>query len=177
MSLGQRVTKRFLLFFSVILMFSILNASEDVLGWRNTKWGLNEQEILNLFPKEAIKLKQAINYDDFYAPIAILNYEIAGDQYDVHFLFNRKTDKLEGINILPVEKKPESLRTMFFQLEQLLTEKYGTPSLRQEDKKINQTKIFWQYPSTVIKLSLFEIKIIDSSILGIYYRMPSKDLK
>jgi hypothetical protein len=147
---------------------------KDVKGWRDAKWGSNEAQLLALFKDEAIRLNEIHEYDKWYAAIAIPNYEISNFKFTVHFLMDNKSKTLQQVNIIATKETLDSIYTAFPSLEQALTEKYGPPSFR-NDKEEENKNIVWNFPSTIIELSLLDLKSADVKNLVITYHPPTTD--
>jgi len=168
--------------FVILLIFFFIATSgpyaqaqqKDVKGWRDARWGLNEDQLLALFKGEAIRLNEVVEYKEWYAAIAIPNYEISDYEYTVHFLMDKKNKTLEQVNIIATSKTLESIYKAFSQLEKVLREKYGPPSFR-NDGETDTRDVIWNFPSIIIDLSLMDMKIIHFKNLVIKYTQPTKD--
>jgi hypothetical protein len=147
---------------------TVQGQQKDVKGWREAKWGMTENEILITFKGEAVRLEKIEEYSSWYAPIGIIDYEIAGDKYKVHFLIDKDKKVLQQVNIIADEGFKE---IRYKKLEQILTEKYGTPSFKNSDK--NESKIAWNFPSTIIELTYIHMKPVIENLTVIYH--PPKE--
>lgn len=140
-----------------------LTKQGDVLGWGATEWGMSESQILQLLQSDAKKLDPPVEYTNptRFSNIGILNRDIGGKSFAIHFLFNQ-TKGLDEVMIKPNSEQPFGY---FELLYQLLSQKYGPATLMDRDEKINITDtVIWRFPSTVI-----ELKRIDSSVLNLLF--------
>ncbi len=157
----------------VSLAFQIQGQQKDIKGWRDTRWGMNEDQILALFKGQAIKLDEIVRYDKWYASICIPNYVISDLEYTVHFLIDKKSKTLQQVNIFAAKETLSTLNIAFRQLEQVLTEKYGPPSFKKNEGETK--KVVWNFPSTIIELVSMDMQSIHFKNLSIVYRPPTKD--
>jgi hypothetical protein len=169
----KKTSTAFAIFLLLVGIHSVTAQQNDVKGWREARWGMTEEQILSAFKGEAVRLNEPENYDSWYASVGIPKYDISGEAYFVHFLMGKKSKTLQQVNIIAAEATKEFIDNAFTRLEQILTEKYGTPSFR--DEKDERKQVIWNYPSTVITLSYMNMKSIDFKNLVITYHPPSKD--
>lgn len=75
--------------------------------------------------------------------------------YDVRFYMDNKTGGLKTISIFCKEHEKSAI---CHRLEELLTQKYGKPSYRNDDTDglFKNRKICWHFPSTTITLAYVE---------------------
>lgn len=147
----------------------IMAQPKDVLGWREARWRMTEEQILTAFKGEAFRFKEeiAIPGGD-YAIIGIENINLRGENFTVRFIMDGKTRKLKRVSFRPVETwnlgDKVTLAT-FKNLEQLLVEKYGKPAYRDDKgtpdynirvKGYTNLVTKWLFPTTSIELSYME---------------------
>jgi len=161
--------------FSLICMITILGQQKDVNGWQEAKWGMTEDEVLEAFKGEAIRLDKIVAYQASYASIGIINYDISGDKYLVHFIFDENKKNLQRIAITP--EATTILDFHFRRLEQLLTEKYGIPYFKNTVTAMGGDKsvVAWNLESTIIELNFINIKLADIQYLNINIH-PAKEI-
>ncbi len=161
---------------------------KDVEGWSKARWGMTEEEILKAFTGEAKQLEKRENYKNAYATVGIDDIEIGGAKYKVRFLMDNYKNTLRQVLIKTKDENPAGAEVWFKSLEQMLVEKYGQPSYKDEkrepDRRISRTVVLegsvklttaWNFPTTIIELSYLEIRSINSRILTISYRQRLKE--
>jgi hypothetical protein len=165
-----------------LIIFMILYAPlalgeevKDVLGWRQARWGMSEDEVLRAFKGEAVRRTEAeLGKEEknphwpVYWPIVIKNINITSlyhnSNYDIYFVFDKKNKSLIAINIekpgasyidKPSKEKSYVSNSHFNELEALLINKYGMYTNINEDHSIvgKTTVAIWVFNSTIIKLS------------------------
>lgn len=167
--------------FIIILIFEsiiwgnskLFGQPKDVEGWSKAQWGMTEEQILEIFKGEVVRLDKVEFYENWYASIGINNLEIGGDKFYVHFLMNKKKKTLQQVNIIAKEEALQGIEVVFEFLEQLLVEKYGKPSFKNEEEY--KGRVIWNFPTTVIELSYLVISEINFKKLTIIYHPPRKD--
>ncbi len=160
---------------------------KDIDGWNKAQWGMSQDEVLRLFEGKEIRIYTS-EIENAHTSIEIKMFDIKNDKYIAHFLFDDATKKLIQVNLVPERKNPSE--TQFAELEQALTEKYGAPSYKRDnrtpDKRLSgglvlggdsDLRIAWNFPSTVINLMYNSLRVMDSTIsfLFITYRQNKKD--
>lgn len=167
--------------------------SKDVYGWNKARWGMTDSQVLKVLegkatrlpnPKSAFGLKEK---KDAHASIEIKMLDIQNDKYRALFIFDDVTNKLIKVSLEASEKNPPEVQ--FTRLEQVLTEKYGTPSYKNDDrtpdKRLRSGVVLggsdklaraWNFPSTVIYLEYGLIRLdTPISYIRIDYRQNIKD--
>jgi len=145
-----------LLLLLVFLCFSAISMSAEE-GYGKTKWGMNEEEIKNLYPSKTFKKlgKNIISFED----------EIAKEKVQIFFSFleskpiitkNDKEEKGEvsfiGYKLYKVRIIPENKGLdLFYKFDELLEKKYGSPT---EEKEL-EYKLIWNKEKTEISLQFF----------------------
>lgn len=146
--------------FILICALPTFGQQKDVQGWREAKWGMTENEILEAFKGEAVRLDKIEEWGqlNLYASIGINNYDIDGNKYGVNFAMDKTTKKLKMVQISLLDHTSGLVRTHFRDLEKLLTEKYGAPSFKNaSDKILNEIVVSWNFPSTIIEINYSNI--------------------
>jgi hypothetical protein len=182
----------------IILLF-VLYASnyafgqpKDVEGWNKTRWGMTKNKVLKAFEGKATAIEKPKKYEglskqrDAYALVVLDEIEIGGDKYTVDFVFDDSDKKLIMVIISIKGKRPSELQ--FSSLEQMLTEKYGSPSFakdtRKPDKRLRGGVVLegsdlleraWNFPSTIIELQYLDLRATNPKILQIKFRKNLKE--
>jgi hypothetical protein len=165
--------------------------TKDVEGWNKARWGMTENEVLKVFEGKAtaiekpVKCKGLSNQWDAYALVVLDEIEIDKDKYTVKFVFDGNDKKLIAVIVSTKDERPSE--SQFLSLEQMLTEKYGSPSFtkddREPDKRLSSGVILegsdllnraWNFPSTIIELRYLDLKVT-SRLLNIRYKKNSKE--
>jgi hypothetical protein len=153
------------------------------LGWRDSRWGMTEEQILNTFKGEAVRLPAEKKLaKGNYCNIVIENVKLGISIYQVNFVMDGQTKGLITVRISPAEKwnlGDKTTQAEFKDLEKLLIEKYGNPSYRDEmgnpdfSKRIKgHTNLVtkWNFPTTSIQLSYLEDRQTKLRYLNLNYR-------
>ncbi len=77
---------------------SLAQTPKDVEGWRGARWGMTEDELLAAFKNEIIRVDRR-TYRIGYSTLAIKDFEIFGDRYDVAFVMDNTDQKLLAVNL------------------------------------------------------------------------------
>jgi hypothetical protein len=139
-------------------------------AWRLARWGMTDSEILAAFKGEATLRPTVEKYKTGISRVWIEGLKIEGKPFNASFVLDPKTDKLKQI-ILELDKSEKSTDLFFPKFEQALTEKYGTPDFRHDDRKtdsLSRTRS-WNRGKTRIELKLFELHSINLKHLAISY--------
>lgn len=159
---------------SIFIAGNVLGQIKDVEGWRQARWGMTETQILEAFKGEAIRLDKIDKYYNHYASVGINNINISGKLFNVRFLMDDYSKVLIKINITPVDKRGASISD-FDDLKKRLIEKYGQPSFDNDrrEQSTNKSEVTWNYPTSIIDLTLVELKGI-AKVLVLSYRGKDK---
>ena len=130
--------------FWVLILLCLSNAysqKEDVLGWREARWGMSGKEIADAFKGE---VKAVTDHHplsgDYYVDYAIPNYELNGRMFTVFFQMDSKTKKLAQILIKANQGQIVHLDSEnFLLLEASLRSKYGVPGYKKDDLEAQET--------------------------------------
>jgi hypothetical protein len=163
---------KIILVFLLLLCIVTLSQTKDVTGWNKSYWGMTITEIDSVF-KNQIITKEKNEFNESYSNREIQNLEISSDKYRVIFIMNKKTDKLIGVTITPMQKDAEGLKWNFNSLDQMLVDKYGQPSFKYEspitDRNIVESKYVWNFKSTIITLDYYEMKSVSYKSMFLAY--------
>jgi hypothetical protein len=145
------------LILSVILVFISTSSpgQEDNYVWRKAYWGMTEQEVLDMFEDEAMKLSNAVRYKTGFSSVHIPQLEIMHEDYEVFFLFDEENWTLVGINIKCKEQNPEETDRIYRDLYEALSEKYGNAYSNDEDpdEELRKKEALWRSGNTNIALT------------------------
>ena len=156
----------------IALPLQTLAQPKDVEGWNKARWRMTEEQILSAFEGQVERLPETTKYTRVYANLWIKNLDIGGEQYEVLFQMDNKTNQLVQVLIKPKEIK--ALSVQFNPLEQMLVEKYGPPSYKEDSYKLDNFTRAWNFPTTTIELQYIDLKIARMEpILTLVYR-PNK---
>jgi len=178
----QKVKKVLLIILVVICASNYsFGQPKDVEGWNKARWGMTENEVLKVFEGKATAIEKPRKYQglskqwDAYSSIILDEIEIGKDKYTVDFIFDDKDKKLIMIIVSIKNKSP--LELQFSSLEQMLTEKYGSPSFKidSEGSHLLERERAWNFPSTIIELKYFDMRVINSKSLKVVYNKNLKE--
>ena len=168
------------LLFVVILLFDhALAQPKDVLGWREARWGMTEEQLLETFKGEIRRLPKQVSYSEGdYATLGINNIKIARGAYNARFIMDAHTKTLKTVQIVPATDCEKSI-TSFKSLEMLLMKKYGSPSYKGDlstkdfSKRVKGHKDLvtkWYFPTSSIDLNYLEDRSTSFKFLTLNYR-------
>src|SRR5439155_16420909 len=95
--------------------------------------------------------------------ITIKEIEIASTKFRAFFIFDYDSRKLKAVTLEGVEDTSPA-RT-FSSIEKLLTEKYGSPTYKQENKNVS-----WKLTKTVIELLYVNIPLAKWTQVFVTYK-------
>jgi hypothetical protein len=151
---------------------------QSIEGWRGAKWGMSVADVLAAFKGEAEKLSKEEGWKDGVCLVKIPKLELAGEPFDVNFVFEKDKQVLKQVVLLASETV-SSPELTFVPLEQKLTEKYGKPDFSNNeisgsDKSVITKKRSWKKGKTRIELRFFEIKEVIKRLTVTYEEIPEK---
>lgn len=150
---------------SIAVMFLLLPVfvlaaeaqTNDVPGWQDARWGMNEAEIVGKFGEQLTKLPQSEKFAAAYVDYIISPYKISSGIYTVRFQMNNVTKKLDQVLIRLDQMDSLIPNEMYFnQLDSLLTEKYGSPKWKNDQRKSGgdlKLERKWVFTTTTIELT------------------------
>ena len=164
MTVLVRSLRTTLIGFSLLCLLSC-RAKIDLEGWRQAKWGMTEEEILDAFKGEAVRLNPSERYHQAVATVGIEFLQISGFSFKAHFLLDEKTKRLFQVTIQPLHQ--EEVNRIPFVLRDAvkdgLTKKYGGASVK------DGHTLKWIFPSTIIELDAQEKSLgVDGSVSLVY---------
>jgi hypothetical protein len=162
-----------IIFFSLLVcpVFAQNNSfNQDINGWQNARWGMTEEELTRTFGSSLTKSPQREKQQGKYSDYAVRNYVIGDINFIVSFFMSDLTNKLIEIRMTKQwnPNKPAN-ENEFNNLASLLMNKYGQYSRETNDG--HKKNIEWSFPSTSIKLSLFNAGSMGEkfNLLSIWY--------
>ena len=138
---------------------SVTLKQNDVLGWQGSRWGMTEMDIVRTFGASLKKLSKRNLYKNRYVDYVIPNLNLNKEIFTVHFQMDARTNRLIQILISLDQRESDSPRNdIFLGLEEILSQKYGTPSYKKDkEDKIGSFLTIrerqWSFPSTIIELN------------------------
>jgi hypothetical protein len=137
----------------------------DLLGWENTRWGMTEKEVraaLTIpFSTPRSEAEQPSD-EKWYMPFLIRDFGIQRSLFEVRFLFDRQSKKLD---VVIVELRGDVYRLsdvryqtrMFDWMIALATERYGKASSVRDwsETGVYNKEVVWKFPSTVLAIHRF----------------------
>ena len=160
------VTKASLHWGVLLLCLSPLSAADspkDPRGWQEAKWGMTESQIIKvlngsatLFTDNPIDRSMSFGVSRF----GIENFQINRTSFRVLFFMDPGSKGgLMAVMLQPLATTREPPPVIFSDLRALLVSKYGTPTCEEEPPGIVSAKsCVWEFPSTVVTLSLISSK-------------------
>ena len=148
----------------------------DFYGWGLTKWGMTEDEVIQLLKPDARKIFPPIEYRNpqRFSTVGILDKNIGGLSCNIHFLFD-ENGGLNEVMIKPTDEKPVGY---FESLFKFLRQKYGEPTeiIKEEDSCL-EDNVLWRFPSTVVELTRLDAYILEILMVTVRYypALPSDD--
>lgn len=116
--------------------------TRDINGYGKTVWGMSADEVLNTEPDRVEKLDKPEKFNMSVAILGIKEIQIGSNKFRARFLFADKDKKLIQVNLMSFEQNNPGINSRIFSsIEQLLTEKYGVPTYKQEKKNAS-----WKLP-------------------------------
>jgi hypothetical protein len=138
--------------FAAILIAPLLlaQAPKDIEGWREAKWGMTKDQVLQAFQGEAKQeppIKTKHGFID--GEVSIKKFTVNDLDTSARFEFNNDTGKLNRIVLEPAGVSRMLFDEWYKAMLPLLIEKYGQPTVRNE-RAVNGS--VWTFPSTTIEI-------------------------
>lgn len=146
---------------------------EDVLGWEGTRWGMSGEDIVKLFGGRVEKQPEFQLYGSGVLGYIVAGIIIKGELYAAYFQMDG-ADKLSEVHVrLQQMESPVPREDVFQSLEALLTEQYGAPDNRTDERSpktsiesLNLSRT-WRFPTTTVELSCSWDRIDSRSFSGV----------
>ena len=148
-------------------------ALDDLPGWRDSRWGMTEDEVERAFGDDATRLPGRWLYGGAYADLAVRDVEIAGLEFTAYLQMNAQTDRLQ--QVLLERRRVGALPAAFEQLVDGLIETLGPPATDCAQAKSGgqplDYQLTWRFPSTTV-----HAKFLDFSTTAVFSRDPEAEL-
>jgi len=132
-------------------------SGDDVLGWRNTRWGMTEEEARTALGRQGQQVNPPLKYAGSYVPLTT-TLHISGYAVNVLLQFSDKTKTLGQVLLT---WRTDSI-VLWAKLNDRLTEKYGPPA---QVGNLNE----WRFKTTTIELDRWTEPEIDGRVTVRYY--------
>lgn len=165
--------KYFVLSFLLWLMVPVYadDSYQDIQGYDKTDWNMSVDEVKRAEHPKVVEVSPPEVFKTGVALLAINEIEIASNKFKVLFLFDEASGKLSQVNIKGYESKNAGINALVFSsLEKLLTEKYGTPSYKNDGREVS-----WKLSKTTIVLSHLNIPRVISQVTVMYKPISATD--
>lgn len=150
----------------LLLCLIACRSTTDLQGWRQAKWGMTEEEILDAFRGEATRLNPPERYHRAVATVGVEYMQIGGFSFKADFLLDEKTKRLFQVTIRPLHQEEEN-RIPFVLRDAVrdgLTRKYGNATVTAGHS------FKWVFPSTIIELDAQERSLGVDGLVSLIYR-------
>lgn len=156
-----------ILFVVLALMAALSAASTEhtsrLQGYGKTSWGMTLDEVLRVEPRSK-QLATPELFNTGAALAAIEHIDIGGTDLRVVFIFDETAKLLKQVNLATHEKMNELVNGLSFStLEQLLTEKYGSPNFKEDRRRAS-----WLLDATIVELGHLFIRDVISQVILTY---------
>lgn len=137
---------------------------KDIAGYGKSVWGMSVEEVL-IAEGDRIKRSDQPGKDkESTTGLSIENIEIGSNRFRAIFLFSDRDQKLAKVRLSGLERNSQFTNARSFStIEKLLTEKYGPPTFKQENKSVS-----WKFTKTSIELSHLIIPGLLTQVVIIY---------
>jgi len=164
------------------ILFSVPASSQskpkDVLGWEGIRWGMTAEDIPTLFGSRAKRVPSVELYGDWYY-LYTVPVNLKGQTYTAILLMDHLTAKVARVDIrLDQYESPVPRGDVFNSLEAMLTQQYGQPDSKKDERQTDQRRIgrTWKFQTSTVELWLYWHNDDHSSNVGISY-YPTAALK
>lgn len=142
---------------ALFLVGTASNAADKIEGWKDTKWGMTEAEVLSAISESNKVTRDLDKYmkGAQYSSIQIPKIKIGAYFYKASFLFDSKTKDLCRVILSCVEGQPQELA--YQQVQELLTKKYGAHTYTNTNREggwnaFVEKKTIWKLSGTNIEM-------------------------
>lgn len=178
---GFKCRRSIVLIFFLLLLCGIADANDDVLGWKNTKWGMSPEEVVKLYDIRDGKLDFKFGYD--YFDLFPYQADRRTPQHNIRLFFDEKKGLIRVYEYMdfsefdlksgafPVDANLTAIyelncydiRKYFNKLEEELIIKHGKALLDRKDE--DEHILMWVFQSTVIRLRHVENAVFCTTTL------------
>jgi hypothetical protein len=132
----------------------------DPKGWRDARWGMTEEQILEAFRGQANRLAERMRTrgSALHTSVGIEHLDVDGTDMLVRFYVDNVDNRLELVKMEPADRNfcEAAPATFFERMEPLLVRKYGQPATRANPKRepwrATTGTAVWNFPSTILQL-------------------------
>ena len=147
----------------------MVTAPLDVLGWQNTRWGMDSKEIIAAVGPELREVPRQ-QWGSVYSEMSIPEVKIGAYTFFVAFQMDQ-TDRLAQVLIrhdfADVDGEPVGA---FGAAKSQLSERFGTP-----ERKGTANEFHWSFPTTTISLAMMRGNFLPSMVFIQF--IPTANLK
>ncbi|MFW1863876.1 hypothetical protein ACG9XP_19050 [Acinetobacter baumannii] len=149
-----------------LVLFPVIALAKG-LGYSNTQWGMNPEQVVKAEKGKAQIIKPK-KYDSGLSKVQIEDLEIDKSKYTVNFIFDNSDQLIETIITSNEKESAGIINLQFSSLNKLLSQKYGKPQFSDEKT------VTWKTNSTTIELSRIAIASISFAQVSVSYYPNSK---
>ena len=161
-----------LLFLVALSGGQLFSDEPKVEGWKAAKFGMTEAEVRDAFKDEIREFQKPEKWKNGSAPIYV-EFQLAEKPWDARFIFDVKAKTLVEVLLRP-SKTVGFPGLLFPDLERQLTEKYGQPESKNDERTGVGRLRSWKRAQTRIELRYSEIEGLGVRNLTISYsRIPA----
>ena len=149
----------------------------DVLGWRDARWGMTNEQVALAFAGQVVKSDSAADSGSQYTLYTIPKYLIEDVVYNVQFRMDKTSHGLNEVILMSGDPKAHLIyKVQFEAAERLLTQRYGPATFAKDDHGDDGFMTLarmWAFPTTTIELTLYYFPIVNGGSVVITYH-PTK---
>ncbi len=143
--------------------------ARDVLGWREARWGMTDEQVAAAFGSE-LHRRSPLSYpgDGSYIMYDIPSYGVDRDTFGVIFSMDSTSRTLREVELLAMSRSPQF--DAFDRLEAALVRKYGAATSKTQHESLIGSVDFnrvWVFPTTIIELTLHYNKDVPANWLTV----------
>jgi hypothetical protein len=148
-------------------------------GWSKAKWGMNQSQILNVFPEAKLYEVPGVEPGSKKLVFGIKGFQIDRMKFEVRFYFD-SDERLREVGLSPeggetrIPGVTTLARTAKDNLLIALTDKYGKPDAKAPERTGKYSLAYeweWLFPKTAITLRYVDFGEGEGGILTLGYRL------
>lgn len=125
---------------------------KDLMGWKNTHWGMTEREIIDSVGGGVLSARDKMDYSTNYSTMVIPGRNVGGFSYDVIFQMSKSKHTLCKVLLQhELDENTDWLRPFDF-AKTILDEKFG-----QSIRNGTSEGYSWNFPTTIIDISYLDV--------------------
>ena len=160
--------------FLIILTSAVLCYAEEsgkTSDWAKTQWGMTDQQVRAIYPDAVVVSPKARGKPPpKEAKLKLESYLIGRDSFEVKFFFDADGG-LDEVDVSKDAKYDWELLSTLHNLEDLLTQKYGPPSLRAPERD-GGLRVLWSKSDLSVALHYSPFPTLSKFMLYIAYKRP-----